>query len=631
MQLQVETQVYKRNAIGAINTKVDGAAARQQRIYFRTNAARSFIDPDDYPVSWLNEENFSTNTYNTWVTKIPPIAASTGANAPKYLYLYTCIQREAVDGTLSHTAALLDDTTTIIDGGNIITGSITANQIAAHAITADQIDTSTITISSLADASDYVTTDTIIASITAQDEYYLSTSPTEVTGSIEGWQPEAPTWVNGTYIWTRIATTKTTVDNVSTTEYSTPVYDEALTTALSTAASAQNTANSAAASVITRKEYYLSTSSSQKVGGSWGENIPTWSGDKYIWIRFKTITTPISGTESISYAPTEVGIYDSALTTALSTTKYITKIDDAGIKIHPYSDSTHNIDASHFLSLTAEGMQIYNGGATSNNIIAKFNTSNNNPEVIIGYTDTGQYNTYIDSQGLYLRSGTNEHAILDEGGLTLLKGGIRAGRPYNSDFVLISSDSYGNYTINNHQASDWKALIGTKFGVRADGTLYATDAVINGDITIAGHTDSLATEISSLQTDVANNLVYDHTYEINNTGDVINSVTFTAHVYRNGEEVTDEFDDEQFIWYYKNESLLTRLPLNNNINKNPKNSGKTITISSTTPVTIAKVLTYGTEIIGSFRTYELKDLLHSDGRTFTNYNDQILRGVTYDW
>lgn len=61
------------------------------------------------------------------------------------MYLYTCIQTQTVaqaanNGTAcSASTVLLDDTETIIDGGKIITGSVTANQIAADAVTAEKI------------------------------------------------------------------------------------------------------------------------------------------------------------------------------------------------------------------------------------------------------------------------------------------------------------------------------------------------------------------------------------------------------------------------------------------------------------------------------------------------------------
>ena len=167
-------------------------------------------------------------------------------------------------------------------------------------------------------------TSNMLTAVTTKDQYYLSTSSSSATGG--SWQDTVPTWSANKYIWTRVATTKTTAGNNSTTTYSTAVYDSALTSALSTASNAsstasaaQTTANSAASTVVTTKQYYLSTSTSSATGGSWGTSVPTWSSGKYIWVRFEIVKTPISGTATTTYSPSSAGTYDSALTTALST------------------------------------------------------------------------------------------------------------------------------------------------------------------------------------------------------------------------------------------------------------------------------------------------------------------------
>lgn len=66
---------------------------------------------------------------------MPPIKAETN----RYLYLYTCEQSQKGDGTLTHTVVLLDDTTTVINGGDIITGTITANKLNVNDINAQHI------------------------------------------------------------------------------------------------------------------------------------------------------------------------------------------------------------------------------------------------------------------------------------------------------------------------------------------------------------------------------------------------------------------------------------------------------------------------------------------------------------
>ncbi len=111
-----------------------------QRIYFRSNTAQSTWT---MPSAWLTEDG---NVYNQWTTKVPPLAASTASGETKYLYLYTCEQRKRLDGTIAYTPVLLDENTTVIDGGQIVTHSITANQIAANSITANEIDATNLQV-----------------------------------------------------------------------------------------------------------------------------------------------------------------------------------------------------------------------------------------------------------------------------------------------------------------------------------------------------------------------------------------------------------------------------------------------------------------------------------------------------
>lgn len=112
------------------------------RIYYRTATENSLLEA---PTTWVAEA--TGNVYNQWTTKVPPLAASTASGQTKYLYLYTCEQRKRLDGTTVCTKVLLDENTTVIDGGSIITNSITANQIKAGSITATEIDASDLHVS----------------------------------------------------------------------------------------------------------------------------------------------------------------------------------------------------------------------------------------------------------------------------------------------------------------------------------------------------------------------------------------------------------------------------------------------------------------------------------------------------
>ena len=194
-------------------------------------------------------------------------------------------------------------------------------------------------VSDLSDSSSYAKTTDIpdvsglasktdsVKSVTTETQYRLSNSSTSLTGSGTGysWSTTIPTWSSNKYLWTRIATTYTPISGNATTVYKPGIpdnqygiYDSQLTTALSTASSAQTTANGAAASVTTTQEYNLSSSTSS-ANGTWQSTVPTWSANHYIWVRLKIVKTPMSGTASTSYTPSESGTYDKALTTALST------------------------------------------------------------------------------------------------------------------------------------------------------------------------------------------------------------------------------------------------------------------------------------------------------------------------
>ena len=106
------------------NTKVKDS----QRIYYRSGT----LSAPSAPSTWVST---NTNVYNQWTTKVPPLAANKNSGTTKYPYLYSCLQtRTSSSATPTCTSVLLDEDTLVIDGGNIIANSITANQINTSAI-----------------------------------------------------------------------------------------------------------------------------------------------------------------------------------------------------------------------------------------------------------------------------------------------------------------------------------------------------------------------------------------------------------------------------------------------------------------------------------------------------------------
>ena len=130
------------SAINNVKVIADAAApkssaiAKTQRIYYRSNSSTK---PTAYPTAWVTESgdkrNNNATTATGWSLKRTSISGNDGTN--KYLYLWCATQRQTVDGTVIALTAndiALDDSTTVIDGGNIITGSIAANKLDVNDI-----------------------------------------------------------------------------------------------------------------------------------------------------------------------------------------------------------------------------------------------------------------------------------------------------------------------------------------------------------------------------------------------------------------------------------------------------------------------------------------------------------------
>lgn len=100
----------------------EDSTSQEQRVYYRTANSTA----PAAPTAWVTSE---ATANNTWTTKRMQYDST-------YKYLYTCIQRQTVGGKITNTTVLLDDTTTVIDGGNIITGSVKANKLDATDINA---------------------------------------------------------------------------------------------------------------------------------------------------------------------------------------------------------------------------------------------------------------------------------------------------------------------------------------------------------------------------------------------------------------------------------------------------------------------------------------------------------------
>ena len=115
--------------------------------------------------------------------------------------------------------------------------------------------------------------------------YQASTSGT--TAPTGTWSSTVPSVPQGQYLWSRTVITYT--DNTTSTTYSVAYIPKNGATG-STGATGTGVEN------ITQ-QYYLSTSKTTQIGGSWVTSMPTWSSGKYLWTRYLiTYKNPTSTT-----------------------------------------------------------------------------------------------------------------------------------------------------------------------------------------------------------------------------------------------------------------------------------------------------------------------------------------------
>ena len=118
-----------------ISTKADSSDAvyEEQLIYISKASSTLSVDGT---TTWVSE---SGDVQNTWSTKRPTYNTN-------YPVLFIAKQRKTVSGTISCTTPIKDDTTTVIDGGHITTGTIDASVVNVININGEKITTGTISI-----------------------------------------------------------------------------------------------------------------------------------------------------------------------------------------------------------------------------------------------------------------------------------------------------------------------------------------------------------------------------------------------------------------------------------------------------------------------------------------------------
>lgn len=201
-------------------------------------------------------------------------------------------------------------------------------------------------------------------------------------------------------------------------------------------------------------EYCLSNSSAS-ANGNWSTQVPSYISGYYYWTR-QLVTWSNNTT---SYSPSAAGVLDNSLTdanrnaaTAVSTantasqtateaaktaTKYITKIDDSGIKIQSYNDTTNTADSNNYAQLNSTSLTFYRNGVDVMNL--------GNNAFRIGKSNSK--NVYIDNNAVQIKNGSTQLASY---GSTITLG-QESGKnvKINSNGVTINNGStslasYGN-------------------------------------------------------------------------------------------------------------------------------------------------------------------------------------------
>lgn len=121
--------------IGQTQTAVANANSREQTIYISKPSGTNTVSAN---TTWVTN---SSGSQNTWTTTRPVYDSS-------YPVLFVATQRQSVEQssgtTCSCTTPVKDQTTTVIDGGHITTGTIDASVVNVTNINADNITSGTI-------------------------------------------------------------------------------------------------------------------------------------------------------------------------------------------------------------------------------------------------------------------------------------------------------------------------------------------------------------------------------------------------------------------------------------------------------------------------------------------------------
>ncbi len=377
------TCVWKLSEHAAVAAAKSNAVKRTQRIWYRKSASGAPATPGAASSNWVTKADDGNDAW----TKMHIAISST------HKYIYTCEQYEMADGTVGYTSVLLDNTITVIDGGNIITGSVTANKLNASDINASK----SLTVGAMTDA----------AAATILNSNVQVGGRNLLVGSSTGTNWLYSTFDPSSVVYTR-STTATTESYVRAPNMT---FEAGETYTLSCwAKSNGNVVHmdlykvhvSGSGSHQSRMSIFLTTEY-QKIVWTFTCNA---TSDEVAYVRFDNNGSTTSGTEAILYvknpklergnratdwtpAPEDV---DSAISDAAKTATNYIGIDSTGIRIANANPST----ATTYQHLTATNTEFVAGGntvATFGSTVTLGNASSSHME------QTGASTTFYGGDG----------------------------------------------------------------------------------------------------------------------------------------------------------------------------------------------------------------------------------------
>ena len=280
------------------------------------------------------------------------------------------------------------------------------------------------------------------------------------------------------------------------------------------------------------------------------KSYPTWQSGYQIWIREARIKEGIDLPEyGTPYLDTAVNQINN---------NYI-NLSDKIKKI--WSNSTGSYMASGInnndVNVNDVSTYGYNSKSTTTGISFNYNAI---PLIEMGILDSGNFSgikLYSPVLTNSTISSSRLDATLTSWGLKLLRGGIESGSLSSGNgYVYLSTEDKTGITINGHNPGTndpkWRAIIGSKFGVDAEGNLYAAGAHIDGDIIAQSLT--IGSGVNAYSGIAAINISgYSIEIEVVDIAGSTNTKKLIPHLYHNGMNADSEVTDvTKFLWYIDN-------------------------------------------------------------------------------